>query len=452
MLQRVPTFIRRERRALVSLSVISAVALAILLAVSLAGDQRRVAAVLSSPASGEEVPVTLTSIVVTFDAEVSETHAAERLTLDPPVPGVLRQRGRSIEIVFTEPLEVGRMSLSIDAGPLGRSGEELEDRFELAFSVREPGVIFVAADGNEQRLVAQLGESQEELARAARISSYAVSRDGSRVAVVLAAADDSTELRVVEAETGDATVVVSDPSVALGDVIWAPDGGSLLVARRDRLPDGTHGAARIWLLRTDGTFVGEIDEEGLPSMAPAWSPDAQAVAYVTPTTSEVVVINLSTGQRTAVGSVRGRVVSWSPNSDFIAFEATPVEDTPSPPQPVVVATTAGETVLRLGAEREIRSQPRFLTNGTLLSLWRQLGADASGTELRFESLETGEALRAIWLADSPDFVTSWEIDPTKARVVYAVRSADLETVFAIDLESGDREVVALGADRARWLP
>ena len=425
----------------------------VLVFVIAAGDQRRIEVILTTPAQGEPVAVSARAVTFTFNREPDLDALSDRLVIEPSVAGFLRVRGRTAEYVFEESLPPGGVAVRLDQGSVGRAGERLSEPFALSFTVREPGIAYVEDRGESQALIVTRPERPVTvLAEAPRIRAFAVASDGSRVAAVLGnVEDESSSLVLIDTAAGTAQTIVDDPDLSLGEVVWAADGNALLIARRDRLVSGGLGVPRLWLLRTDGEFVGLLEQEGAPSMSPAWAPDGQAVAYVTPTTGEAIVLNLTTRERQAVGSARGRNLAWSPNGLMLAYEATPPEDTPNPPQPVRVAALDGAFTLTLGNSGEVRSQPRFLDDGVLMSLWREVGTDPRGTELRFESVETGELLRAILLAPGTDFVTVWGLDPSRERIVYAVRSGALTTVLTLDLESSDREVIGTG-DRPAWMP
>jgi dipeptidyl aminopeptidase/acylaminoacyl peptidase len=358
---------------------------------------------------------------------------------------------------FEQSLQVGDYRVVIPAGDLGRGSEPMREDFSVTFRVREPGFAMIVTTDDGQELVEVREGEQRLLAQAPRIIDYAISPDGTQVAVVVAAesSGDGTArggLVMVPTDGGVPQSLVQSPEINIGGVTWAPDGTSLLVVRRDTLPGGGEGVPRAWLLRITGEFIAPVDPNGNPSLNPSWSPDGQHLAYVSPSDGRLVAYNLSTQVFTNMGQPRGGRAEWSPNSQLVAWESVPRNEGSNPIQPIRVKSLDGAYDRTFGVEGETRLAPKLLDNDTLVSLRRQVGSGARGTELVFEALEDGRQLRAIFLAGGTDLVLEWDLDPAKRRVVYTVQTGQVRTTLVLDLESGDREPIDISGDRPRWLP
>ncbi len=424
----------------------------LLLAVGL-GDQRTISVILTSPSEGAEVPGTLSSVAFTFDREPDREAVERNLRVDPPAEGALRWRGKTLEFVFSSTLAPGPTSFTIDPGTLGRGGEPLH-AFTLAFSVREPGLVVQTSGGNEsQLLLVRPGGEPVPLISAYRISDFHVSPDGSRVAVITAGEDAQSRLVMVDARTAEQTIVVESPQINIGSVAWSPDSQTLLVVRRDSLPGGSEGVPRIWLMRTSGEFLGPVDPSGEPTLSATWSPDGQDVAYLAPATGQLIARTMATEVAENLGQPRGGAPAWTPDSRFVAFASVPPETSSGGQllQPVRVKEPGGEYDRMFGAAGEIRSQPRFLDNDTLLTLRRRIGESPS-TELLFESLGNGSLERAILLTSGSALVQDWDLDATRRHVAWASQFGNLATITTLDLESGERTELAIQGTRADWIP
>jgi TolB protein len=450
------TSIRNEAAALAATLAVTAFVLAVLLAVIFLGDQRRFEVVLASPGEGQSVPITLHSVTLTFSAEADRSAVEQRLRIEPEAPGTIRWRGRSLEYVFAEPLIPGPYRLTLDPGTLGRGAQQMQSHFSLGFEARQPGVLVATREDGVHRLIAfREGSEPRELISGEHIRDFAIAPDGRTIAVITAAEDQPTRLTLIDSGTGVPTVILDSSDIDVGSVAWSSDSNALLAIRRDRLPSGDQGVPRIWLLRLSGEFVAPLDPGGSPTRAASWSPDSQFIAYVVPTSAQLLVKNLSTDETTDLGEPRGGLPAWSPNSRLLVFDGVPPTALTlgtSPVQPVRVKSIDGEIDRSFGLPGEMRSSPRFLDDDTIISLRRQVGDRAPGTELLFESVSTGRIVRSVLLAPGTDVVTSWDLDPAHTAIVYTVAFGATRAVFTLDLESGKRTPLPIGGEQARWLP
>ena len=419
------------------------------------GDQRRIAVVLAAPSEGEAVPATVREVALTFDVEPDRQAIEATFRIEPEAPGVFRWRGRTMVFTFEQSLPVGDYRVVVPAGNIGRGSEPMEDDFSLTFRVREPGFAMIISTDTGQALVEVREGEQRTLVQAPRIIDYAISPDGSQVAVVVAATTDGVTrggLVMVPTDGSPPQSLVQSPDINLGGVTWSPDGTSLLVVRRDALPGGGEGVPRAWLLRITGEFIAPVDPDGNPSLNPTWSPDGQHLAYVSPSDGRLVVYNLTTQVLQDMGQPRGGRAEWSPDSQMVAWESVPRTEGSNPIQPIRVKSLDGSFDRSFGEPGETRLAPKLLDNETVVSLRRQVGSGARGTELVFESLDDGRQLRAIFLSGGTDLVLEWDLDPARERVVYTVQTGQQRTTFVLNLESGDREPIDVSGDRPRWLP
>jgi len=450
---RIPTSIRSERRALAAFGVVSAIAVGALALVVILGDQRRIEVTLAVPSDGDAVPSTIREVALTFSAQPDHEAVEAAFSIEPPLDGLVRWRGRTLVYAFAGAIPVGDYRVSVEPGSLGRGSEPLKEAFELSFSVREPGIaLVVTGDGRDELIELRPGEEARVLAAAPRIIQFAVSPDGRDIAVVTGDADGRGGLALVPLGDGPAQSLVETPDISIGGVAWAADSSALLVIRRDRLPDGGEGVPRAWLLRRSGEFIAPLDPEGNPSLSPAWSPDGQWLAYVSPSDARVIVANLTTEERQDLGQPRAGAPVWSADSTMVAWEAIAPGSASNPAQPIRVRSLDGSLDRTFGVSGEVRSAPRFYDLDTLVSLRRNIGVNNRGTELVFESISDGSLKRAIQIAGGPDLVLAWDLSPSRTKVVYAVRTAQTFTAIELDLESGDKREIEVAGDSPRWVP
>jgi hypothetical protein len=167
----------------------------------------------------------------------------------------------------------------------------------------------------------------------------------------------------------------------------------------------------------------------------------------------MVVRNLSTQETLFVGQPRGGAPAWSADSKLVAFESVPAATTSNPPQPITVHSLDGTLDRTLGVSGEVRTAPKFWDADTVASLRRKVGEASGGVDLLFESIKDGTLQRGVrLLPGGADFIRDWDIDPSRTKIVYAVRSATRYTTIELDLQSGQRKEIMIQGDRPKWVP
>ena len=448
------TYIRKEAAALLGLAAVSIVALLVLGIALLGGDNRRVEVRQITPAEGAEVPSTIRAMSVEFSPNVDRDAVLKLLTIEPAFSFAARWRGSTLELLPDEPLASGAYALSLAAGSAGRGGERLREPVVRRFEVRLPSVLLIVPGQGESELVrVKAGGETSALLQAALIVDFAPSPDGTLVAVVTGDAGGRSSLVLVDTVDGSARPIVEPGLDRVVWVRWAPDGQSLLVVRSESLPDGSLGVGRAWVMRISGDYVGQVDQQGEPTLAPRWSPNGDRIAYVAPASAQLVALHATTQERVEFGAPRATEFDWSPSGDRIAFESVPAGGESGPlTQPVRIRSLDLSTDLFIGEPGEIVSQPRWTALDTLAVLWRQTGPQAAGTQIWFLSIPLGEKLRAIQLTAGAERVSSWDLSGDGEHIVFASEAQAGSNIHILELATNGVTTLEVSGRLPRWLP
>src|SRR5439155_18650530 len=104
------------------------------------------------------------------------------------------------------------------------------------------------------------------------------------------------------------------------DPVWAPGGARIAFAA---LVDPRYRHVDLWVMAADGSRRQQVTHqpEGMMAVSPAWSPDAQQLAFGrvawdgSVDAAEVWITDLEGGRSRRVGS--GIPVGWSPAGDLL---------------------------------------------------------------------------------------------------------------------------------------
>lgn len=214
------------------------------------------------------------------------------------------------------------------------SGEESEPR---AFRIDQAKVIYMGLDDQNLyqlfTMPALGGEpvaiTQDEFG----VWDYTLT-DGGTIVYTAPRAQSGSDIWQIRRDGSQRRVLIECPTAACTRPTWSPDGERLVYERldmpsQDMAVSGPPGVVSLWWLDTVSGETGPVFRDSqLPGYRPTWSPDGAWLAFVSPSTSEVVAYNLDDGRRHTITSLTGAAATWSPDSS--ALVTTNVQlDTPS---------------------------------------------------------------------------------------------------------------------------
>jgi Bacterial Ig-like domain/WD40-like Beta Propeller Repeat len=322
-----------------------------------------------------------------------------------------------------------------------------------------PNVWAMNADGSGQHQV-----STELIA----VVDYAVSPDGSRIVIA-----DGRRLVAMRADGSDRRVLTDD-GVLEFDPAFAPDGQRLAFGRADA---DTGDGLGLWLGNAEGGDATSVElpaeigadptptpgEEGAGLLrAPRFSPDGQAVAFVDATGS-VAILELPAERVTRVDAIAEAPPAWLPDSSAVLV----THRTSGPPGELV--GDDGRVLPLGGRPWEAVEVGLMNRSGTTLAE-TEIGAGASVLAVdRVGRVAYLDRDGHLMLADAPDErgdpVEGVE-DVTVASAAFATGEDAMAIVVVplddpdgtsgtlehLDLESGERTLLAPNGARPRWLP
>ncbi len=428
------------------------------------------------PADGIDGIAPGTSIAVIFDRPIDPSSVdGDLLVTSPSIAGTLdvvpddpESDGFGHVLRFTPsgPLPPNT-TFDVELGPgvTSESGGGLAEPLAWSFTTGAPSttvsnqITFLSARAGVTNVWAMNpdGTGQHQLsAELDPVVDYAVAPDGSSLVVA-----NGRHLVFLRADGSERRVLTDEEHLEF-DPAYAPNGQVIAFGRADA---ATGAGLGLWRWEVGGGAPEEVEmpadlrSSPRPSLdeesdgllrAPRYSPDGLALAFVD-AAGAVGILELPAQRLTRVAFAASAPPAWLPDSRalLLAGDAGSDAQTSAVEAPVLpLAPSSEDAVFRLGRSGTT------VTETALEAGWRVLGIAADGTiawaapdgalGTTANAAEVGEPL-----LDDLD-VAAAAFAPGEAAMV--IVTGDRGLVELLDLDSGERSILAPQGARPRWVP
>lgn len=298
--------------------------------VTLLGDLAGVPVRDVYPGDGSAPPATA-SIRITFGQEMRQASVEERFHIVPAVDGALRWDGPTLIFEPAAPLTPGQeYTVTLEQGAESIDQRQLQCAVEWSFAPRDPAVLYLApADGPVRSLwtLQAPGEEPVELFSSEYgLFNFAVSADGSQIAMTVLDGEMKSEIWLMYADGSDARAITTCAPGSCSSPAWSPDGSTLAYERQDASATGNPGPSRIWLYDVETSETAPVFEDNqVLGFTPRWSPDGSRLAFFDANVQAIRVLEMTTGEDAVVPNQMGEVGSFAPDGSAMVYtEIRPV--------------------------------------------------------------------------------------------------------------------------------
>ena len=316
---------RRFHPAIALGLIVIALALTVMAILAIRAGARIIDASPADVAGG--VPITA-PIRLTFSRPMDAPSVEARLHVEPAITGRFVWEGREATFWPHSALAPDtRYTVTVEAGAASQRGGALRDDYGWHFYTRAPGLLFLSHPQPDQGdsqlfLVASGGTSpigsapQQLTDHAGGVWDYAVHPLGESIVYSVLRDDGGSDLWRMDRDGANQRILLACPGAACLNPVWSPDGRQLAYERRDIWADAPNldpKAGRIWLFDLEKKQDRPLFDYDVPLHSPAWAPQGERLAYVSPALPGIEVYDLPTGELQQYGNEWGAAPVWSPD-------------------------------------------------------------------------------------------------------------------------------------------
>lgn len=383
------------------------------------------------------------------------------ITLAPAVAGSARWDGTELVFVPQQPLAAETTYRVLVSGrfqdTLGRTTSPPSD---WTFSTRQPQVLFLAPGPGEPTRLHGLTPGRvmrgEPLTPPEQdVVDYAVAPRGDRIAFSVMADDGGQDLWLLHLADRQAHLWIDCGGARCAGASWSPEGDRIIYERQERVPGGEgYQAHRLWWADAGSQDTVPVFANATsPGTAARLSPDGRWLSYVFPSDGSLRLVELVSGEETAIMSQTGEAAAWAPDSRALAVGSVAVTDERVATRLLIIDLLSA-TVIDLSAGLDVADgSAAWSPDGAWLAFTRGPARVAAGKQLMRVRPDGSDEQRLTSTLDVHHGPPRWS--PEGNRLVFqrfVVGSEDPPSIAVLDLVSGGVEELAPEGYDPAWLP
>ena len=420
-------------------------------------------------------------VAIQFSEAMRRESVAERLSLEPAVPGTMSWSGSRLIYRPDNPLADGtQYAVTLKSGAEAEGGRKLLGDLRFSFTVARGRVAYLSPEDGPVRDVwmedVSSGEPERLTSSVFGVIAFDVSPDGSKL--VYAEHKDSktaADLKLLDLDTHEVRLLTSCGEFICTNPVWSPDGGRIAYERLSYNavePGFSISSTRVWLLdptsspaSTNPLLAGQ---QTPPNYRPRWSPDGRLLAVsrlpLLPDRNPGILVYNVADQSTAFFPTSfGGMSAFSPDSTRLMYPAFAVRDGDVRTVLQVADVRTSEVSEIPGIEGQAQEAlADWKPDGSAIVIARR-GADGEssrGRQLYLMDPKSGDASPLVTDGEYDHSYFAW--DPSGEMLVLE-RSLTLggasageqrirSQVWTYDLGAGSLRMIAANAFQPRWVP
>jgi Tol biopolymer transport system component len=270
-------------------------------------------------------------VTLTFSSEMNESSVEQQLHFEPVIVGAFSWQGRTLTFAPAAEWPAGPVKITLSAGAADRNGLPILFETSWGFTIGAPSIAFLMKTGDIANVWSQsiTGEGDPTQITDERfgIDRFAVSPDGTRFAYAALRTDGGADLKTLTRDGGAAAELLACPSDRCTAPAFSKD-GSRLAFERHPLTTLEQSTIEVIDLQTGQRTVIDSDPAHL-SQTPTFARDGR-LAYLNLYEQVIVIYDFATGNSQRLPNNSGEMGAWSPDGQFLVFPQITSEPPPTP--------------------------------------------------------------------------------------------------------------------------
>lgn len=416
-------------------------------------------------------------ITLHFSEAMDRASVRERFRIEPEIDGEAAWTGHTFVFRPAQALQTGaEYTVILERGARSETGREVLSEHRFSFTVRRPRVAYLypATEFPQNIWIADPADptsAQQLTFSPSGVYDFAVSPDGSQIAFAENSTNGTTDIKLIDLETGGLVQLTNCVDASCTTPVWRPDGNTIAYERVDFNSDlqaqGVGSSpTRVWLIdltTTPATTRPLFDSLQILGYNPQWSADGTRIAVYDNASASILVYDFTQNNLIGLPSQAGSSGALSPDGRKLVYPEIVITEGAGTRSYLRVAELDTGGLITLGQDGEPLDDRRAVwrPDGEVLAVARRDDRVTRGFQIYLLDPETGEVIRQ--LTDDPRYANQlfwW--DPTGTQIVIQrfpeldenmqPNNLGLPEIWTLDVETGEMVKVAENGFLPRWVP
>lgn len=264
-------------------------------------------------------------IGVTFNQPMNTDSVKEHFSILPEVAGDLISESKSFWFIPNDKLDPAQAyQVTIAAGAESLSGRKLRKPIVWEVKVREPDLLYLVLEktgGDLWLFDSTSGQTHPLTHTQGALIDFMPSPTGDRIAYAQNNPVGGSDLWWIDRDGVNPEILVDCELDRCGQIAWSPDGAWMAYDRETFDHDlERYRPARVWTINTQtGETTPVYQQTTATGHSPSFSPDGKRLATYDSVQNVIRILDLETSQESAIPSTYPDVGHWSPNGEEMIF-------------------------------------------------------------------------------------------------------------------------------------